>query len=711
MHAVEKIRNLAIIAHIDHGKTTLIDSIFRAAHVFRENARIDERVMDSNDLERERGITIRSKHCTVEWADYLINIIDTPGHADFSGEVERVLSMVDCVLLLVDANEGPMPQTRYVLMRALRLGLRPIVIVNKADRPNADPSGALDKTFDLFVELGATNEQLDFPILYGSGLEGWIVEDLDEYKKEEHEREEQEREGRLIDGGGLSPALLKELADAGMDDLFETIVREVPAPRVDQEAPFRMQVSTLAWSDYIGRIGCGRVLEGRLRVGDELQRITTRRAGGNASALSTTDGTEFGTPGGTEFGTTDHIADGTKSGAPHGAGSRADPQTTHLPTACRASGAEFDVVGAEAARVTHLWVTRGLENREVDEVAAGDIVWLAGPADITLGDTLASSELEPARAALPPLEIEEPTVSMFFLVNNGPFAGQDGKAATLRQLKDRLERELRVNVALRMEDLGRPDGVKVSGRGELHLAILIEEMRREGYELCVSRPEVITRRDASGRVLEPMEQLIIDVPEEYQGAIIQELSLRKGELLAVESTGTGLVRLEFSISTRGLIGYRNDFLTETRGLGVMSSRFTGYGPWKGELPGRERGSLVSQAAGDAASYSLENLQQRATLFVSPMDPVYEGMIVGENSRADDMLCNPTKRKQLGNYRSSTKEIDAGLKVPRTLTLEGALEWIAGDELVEVTPSTVRVRKHILSTEQRKKAEKRGPADA
>ncbi len=650
MHAVDKIRNLAIIAHIDHGKTTLIDSIFRAAHVFRENAQVEERVMDSNDLERERGITIRSKHCTVEWKDYLINIIDTPGHADFSGEVERVLSMVDSVLLLVDANEGPMPQTRYVLMRALRLGLRPIVVVNKADRPNADPSGALDKTFDLFVELGADNDQLDFPVLYGSGLEGWIVSDLDEYQREEHERE-----AHVADGGTLSPSLLKELADAAMNDLFETIVAKVPAPDVDQGAPFLMQVSTLAWSDYIGRIGCGRVLQGGLKVGDELQRVTTRQL-------------QVG-----------------------------DPE------------AGWEMTGAETARITHLWVTHGLENREVDEVAAGDIVWLAGPDEIALGDTLASLELEAAGAALPPLEIEEPTVSMFFLVNNGPFAGQDGRAVTLRQIRDRLEREVRVNVALRVEDLGRPDGVKVSGRGELHLAILIEEMRREGLELCVSRPEVITHRDEHGKVLEPMEQLIIDVPDQYQGTVIQELSLRKGELVAVEAAPTGLVRLEFTISTRGLIGYRSDFLTETRGLGVMSSRFSGYGPWRGELPGRERGSLVSQAAGEAAAYSLENLQQRAVLFIRPMDRVYEGMIVGENSRRDDMLCNPTKRKQLGNYRSSTKEIDAGLKVPRPLTLESALEWIADDELVEVTPKTVRVRKAILSAEERKKAEKRGAA--
>jgi GTP-binding protein len=369
------------------------------------------------------------------------------------------------------------------------------------------------------------------------------------------------------------------------------------------------------------------------------------------------------------------------------------------------SDAAWEVAGSETASVSHLWVTHGLENREVEEVAAGDIVWLAGPSEISIGDTLSAVEMEAADAALAPLEIEEPTVAAFFLVNNGPFAGEDGRAATLRQIKDRLERELRVNVALRMEDLGRPDGVKVSGRGELHLAILIEEMRREGMELCVSRPEVITQRDASGALVEPMEQLVIDVPEEYQGTVIQALSLRKGELVAVHSMGTGLVRLEFNISTRGLIGYRSDFLTETRGLGVMSSRFVGYGRSPGELPGRERGSLVSQAGGEVAAYALENLQQRSTLFVKPMDRVYEGMIVGENSRSEDMLCNPTKRKQLGNYRSSTKEIDAGLKAPRPLTLETAMEWIASDELVEVTPHRVRVRKAVLSAEQRKKVER------
>ncbi len=638
MHAVEKIRNLAIIAHIDHGKTTLIDSIFRAANVFRENAQVEERVMDSNDLERERGITIRSKHCTVEWGEYLINIIDTPGHADFSGEVERVLSMVDSVLLLVDANEGPMPQTRYVLTRALRLGLRPIVIVNKVDRPHADPSGALDKTFDLFVELGATDEQLDFPILYGSGLNGWLVDDLSKAD------------------AASSPTASNETA---MGDLFAAVVANVPAPAAVQDAPFLMQVSTLSWNDYIGRIGCGRVLRGGIRVGDELQRITTTVREEREASLAHDDGRD-----------------------------------------------DWELSGVEPLRVSRLWVTRGLENCEVEEAGAGDIVWLAGSCEISLGDTFAARELEAAEVALPPLEVEEPTVSMFFLVNNGPFAGRDGRAATLRQIKERLDRELRVNVALRVEDLGRPDGVKVSGRGELHLAILIEEMRREGLELCVSRPEVITHYDEYGNLLEPIEHVIIDVPEEYQGAIIQELSLRKGELSSMESTGTGLVRLEFTIATRGLIGYRNDFLTETRGLGVMSSRFTGYGRWRGELPRVERGSLVSQATGEATSYSIENLQQRAVLFVGPMDPVYEGMIVGENSRSGDMLCNPTKRKQLGNYRSSTKEIDAGLKVPRVLTLESALEWIADDELVEVTPATVRVRKAILSAEQRKKAERR-----
>jgi len=573
--------------------------------------------MDSHDLERERGITIRSKHCTVEWEGYLINIVDTPGHADFSGEVERVLSMVDSVLLLVDANEGPMPQTRYVLMRALRLGLRPIVVVNKVDRPHAEPHLALDKTFELFIELGATDEQADFPVVYGSALEGWIVRDLDQEPRQ------------------------------GMAALFETIVEAVPPPRANAQAPFRMQVSTLAWSDYLGRIGCGRVLEGIHRRGEELVRT---------------------------------CAEWTESDR---------------------SSREWQVVATENVRSAKLWVTRGLEREEVDEIHAGDIVWISGPPEIGIGDTLSSPEL--SDAALPPLEIEEPTVSMFFLVNSGPLAGTEGQAVTLRHVKDRLERETRVNVALRVEDLGRPDGVKVSGRGELHLGILIEEMRREGIELCVSRPEVILKRDEKGHVLEPMEELTIDVPDEYQGIVIEKLSQRKAEITGMHNAGTGVARLEMTIPMRGLIGYRGDFLTDTRGLGIMSSRFAGYGPWRGDLSHRDRGSLVSMERGTATSYSLENLQARGSLFISPMDIVYTGMIVGEHSRAGDLACNPTKTKKLGNYRAETKEIDVGLKVPRQLTLDQALEWIADDELVEVTPKSVRLRKTILDPEERKRA--------
>lgn len=622
MTSVDKIRNLAIIAHIDHGKTTLIDSIFRGAHTFRENARVEERVMDNYELERERGITIRAKHCTVEWNGYLINIIDTPGHADFSGEVERVLSMVDFVLLLVDANEGPMPQTRYVLMRALRLGLKPIVIVNKVERPNADPADALDKTIDLFIELGAAEDQLDFPVLYGSGLEGWLVRDL----KNDERR--------------------------GMQPLFETIIEQAP-PRqtgIDSDAPFRMQISTLAWSDYVGRIGCGRVLQGRHRVGEEFVRTSA------------------------------HWKDyGMKEG-------------------------EWEVTGSSRERSSHLWVTRGLERQAVEEITAGDIVWIAGAEAVTIGDTLSAAEL--ANPALPPLEIEEPTVSMFFLVNSGPFAGQEGNAIKLRQIKARLERELRVNVALRVEDIGRADGVKVSGRGELHLAILIEEMRREGLELCVSRPEVITRRDSQGSLLEPMEQMIIDVPSDYQGVIIAKLAKRKGELLSVHNAGSGMLRLEFKIPTRGAIGYRNEFLTDTRGLGIMSSRFVGYGPWCGEVLSRTRGSMVSIEAGEATTYSLRNLQLRGTLFVSPMERVYEGMIIGENARTEDMPCKPTKKKTMSNVRTAIKAIDAGLDVPLRHTLDSALEWIADDELVEATPKSIRIRKAILNVEDRKRAFRR-----
>jgi GTP-binding protein len=621
---VEQFRNVAIIAHIDHGKTTLIDSMFRATRVFRENARVSERVMDNNELERERGITIRAKHCTVQWKDHMINIVDTPGHADFSGEVERILSMVDSVLLLVDANEGPMPQTRYVLMRSLRLGLRPIVIVNKADRPNADPDHALNKTFDLFIELGANDQQCDFPILYGSGLHGWIVKDL------------------------------ANAARDNMDALFETIVEEVPPPSGDTKAPFLMQVSTLGWRDHIGRTGTGRVLQGRLKKGELISRITT--------------------------------------------GYKKASWMQH-----KGEVREWEVTGHSEETASYLWVTRGIEPVDSDEVCAGDIVTLAGPENVDIGDTFMAAGSE--QNALPPLDIEEPTVAMNFLVNNGPFAGREGTTATMRQLRARLEKELRVNVALRVEETNRVDGLKVSGRGELHIAILIEEMRREGLEFCVSPPEIITHRDEEGNLLEPFEELVIDVPTEFQGTVIEKLSQRRGQLRHVENTGTGLVRLEFDIATRGLIGYRSEFLTDTRGLGIMASRFNGYQPWCGEIATRSRGSMISMDIGVATAYSLENLQQRGILFISPIEEVYEGMIVGENSRPGDLPCNPTKRKALTNHRAAGKDHTAGLDVPRRLTLDSALEWIAPDELVEVTPKSVRVRKAVLSAEQRKRQQK------
>ncbi len=617
----EKIRNLAIVAHIDHGKTTLIDSIFRAAQTFNDHTQVAERVMDSGALERERGITIRSKPCTVEWKGYLINIIDTPGHADFSGEVERILSTVDSVILIVDANEGPMPQTRYVLQHALSIGMKPLVFINKVDREGADPANALNQTFDLFFELGATDEQADFPVLYGSGLNGWAVKDLNDPRRD------------------------------NMDDLFQAIIDYVPAPDVDPDAPFLMQVSTLAWNEYVGRIGCGKILQGHIKKGEPFVRVSTK------------------------WNSTDH------------------------------SGSDWTITGTENARVAQLWVTRGLERVEVEEVSAGDIVWLTGPTEIDIGDTFANEAA--AEHPLKPLAIEEPTVSMFFLVNSGPFAGREGQAVTLRQLKARLQREMHVNVSLRMEDLGRPDGVKVSGRGELQLGILIEEMRREGMEFCVSKPEVITEtRD--GVKMEPWELVTIDVPEEYQGIVFEKMSKRKGKVKNVANGDRGLLRIEIEIPTRGLIGYRGEFLTDTRGLGIMSSCFSGYAPWAGELVTRNRGSLVSLDTGEATAYQLENLQSRGVLFISPLDPVYNGMIVGESSRPGDIPCNPTKKKQQTNHRSATKELTTKLDVPRRMPLEKAMEWIETDELVEVTPQSVRLRKAILDELERRKAQRRVP---
>ena len=619
VHDPSKIRNIAIIAHIDHGKTTLIDAIFKETSAFNEHAQVAERVMDGGALERERGITIKAKHCTVNWQGYRINVVDTPGHADFSGEVERVLSTVDSVLLLVDANEGPMPQTRYVLMRALRQGLRPIVVVNKVDRPNADPSVALDRTFDLFIELGATDEQCDFPVLYGSGLHGWLTSDL------------------------------KNGSRAGLEDLFKTIISFVSPPKADADAPLLMQVSALTWSDYLGRISCGKILQGTLRKGQNILCTHTRWM--------------------------DY-----------------DQQ-------------DWEKISQKQESIAHIFVTEGLERVEVDEAIAGEIVWFSGADEITLGDTI--SDLSTPDTVLPPLDIEEPTVSMFFLVNTSPFAGNDGNAVTLRQIKTRLDRETRIDPALRMEDIGRPDGVKVSGRGELHLGILIEEMRREGMEFCVSRPEVITQKDAKGNIMEPMETLTIDVPEEYQGIVIQKIALRKGELQGMDNGGTGVVRLHFKIPTRGLIGYRGEFLTDTRGLGIISSRFVGYAPWVGDITSRSRGSMVSMDSGLATSYSLENLQERGSLFLMPGDPVYCGMIVGESSRGKDLPCNPCKKKQQTNHRAASKDATIMLDVPRKLTIESALEWIESDEWVEITPKSVRIRKIYLDPTERKRAENRG----
>ncbi|MBQ9419904.1 MAG: translational GTPase TypA [Synergistaceae bacterium] len=620
----KNIRNLAIVAHIDHGKTTLIDSIFRAAQTFAAHTQVAERVMDNNPLERERGITIRSKPCTVEWKGYLINIIDTPGHADFSGEVERILSTVDSVILIVDANEGPMPQTRYVLQHALSIGMKPLVFINKVDREGADPDRALNLTFDLFFELGATDEQADFPVLYGSGLNGWAVKDLKDPRRD------------------------------NMDDLFQAIIDHVPAPDVDPDKPFLMQVSTLAWNEYVGRIGCGKILQGHIKKSEPFVRVSTK------------------------WNSNDH------------------------------SGDDWQITGKEHAKVAQLWVTRGLDRVEVDEVSAGDIVWLTGPNEIDIGDTFCAEAISDAPRK--PLAIEEPTVSMFFLVNSGPFAGREGQAVTLRQLKARLQREMHVNVSLRMEDLGRPDGVKISGRGELQLGILIEEMRREGMEFCVSKPEVIIEYK-NGVKYEPYELVTIDVPEEYQGIVFEKMSRRKGKVMNIDNPDRGLLRIEIEIPTRGLIGYRGEFLTDTRGLGIMSNCFSGYKEWAGDLITRNRGSLVSVDTGEATAYQLENLQDRGVLFISPLEQVYNGMIIGENSRPGDIPCNPTKKKQQTNHRSATKELTTKLDVPRRMSLEKAMEWIETDELVEVTPQSVRLRKTILDELERRKAQRRTPANS
>jgi GTP-binding protein len=598
-----QIRNIAIIAHVDHGKTTLVDKMLRQAGAFRENQIVQERVMDSNPLERERGITILAKNTAVRWHGIKINIVDTPGHADFGGEVERILRMVDGVLLVVDAFDGPMPQTRFVLRKALALGRTPIVVINKIDRPGADPLRVHDEVLDLFIELEADEAQLDAPVVYASARDGTSTLDL----------------------------------DAGLQDLtplFETIVATVPPPPSDAASSFQMLISTIDHSPYLGRLGIGRIERGTARVGETVALLPL------------------------------------------------DPNQR-----------------VEQARITKLFGFEGLDRVELEAAPAGEIVALAGLEGVEIGLTVTDVE-HPERLA--GIAVEEPTISVDFMVNNSPFAGKEGKYVTSRQVRERLYRELERNVALRVEDTDATDTWTVSGRGELHLTILMETMRREGYEFQVSRPRVITREGARGERLEPYEELAIDVPEEFLGNVIEKLGPRRGEMLEMKNPGQGLVRLLYRIPARGLFGYRSEFLTDTRGTGIMHHRFLDYGPWAGPLAGRSRGSLVSMEHGTIVAFALANLQERSTLFVQPGDNVYEGMIVGENARPGDMDVNPTREKKLTNMRSKASDENIQLEPPRELTLEAALEYIEDDELIEVTPQTIRLRKRYLSGSDRKR---------
>ncbi len=597
------IRNIAIIAHVDHGKTTLVDKMLRQAGAFRENQVVQERVLDSNPLERERGITILAKNTSVRWRDVKINIVDTPGHADFGGEVERILRMVDGVLLVVDAFDGPMPQTRFVLRKALALGRTPIVVINKIDRPGADPLRVHDEVLDLFIELEADDAQLEAPVVYASARYGTATMDID------------------VPGTDLTP-------------LFESIVSHVPAPPGDSQGPFQMLISTIDHSPYLGRLGIGRIERGTVRVGDEVALL---------------------------------------------------PLEPSRPM--------------ERARVTKLFGFEGLERVELAQAPTGEIVALAGLEGVEIGLTVTDVE-HPDRLA--GIAVEEPTISVDFIVNNSPFAGKEGRFVTSRQVRERLYKELERNVALRVEDTDNTDTWTVSGRGELHLSILMETMRREGYEFQVSRPRVITRQGPNGERLEPYEELSIDVPEEFLGAVIEKLGPRRAEMLEMKNPGQGLVRLVYRIPARGLFGYRSEFLTDTRGTGILHHRFLEYGQWAGPLSGRNRGVLVSMESGVAVAFGLFNLQERSTLFIGPGTPVYEGMIVGENSRPGDMDVNPTKEKKLTNMRTTASDENIQLEPPRELTLEGGLEYIEEDELIEVTPSSIRLRKRYLSANDRKK---------
>ncbi|HQC71327.1 MAG TPA: translational GTPase TypA [Candidatus Competibacteraceae bacterium] len=603
---IEKLRNIAIIAHVDHGKTTLVDKLLQQSGTFSDRAAPPERVMDSNALEKERGITILAKNTALHWRDYRINIVDTPGHADFGGEVERVLSMVDSVLLLVDAVDGPMPQTRFVTQKAFAMGFKPIVVINKVDRPGARPHWVLDRTFDLFDRLGATDEQLDFPVIYASALQGYAG--LDEN----------------VRGGDMTP-------------LFETIVQHVPPPAVDLDGPFQLQVSSLGYNSYVGVIGIGRIRRGRIRTNTPVVIL-------------------------------DHQGN-------------------------RRNGRVLQVLGFQ-----------GLERIEFPEAAAGDIIAFTGVDGLGISDVLC----DPGTVeGLPPLKVDEPTMSMTFQVNTSPFAGREGKYVTSRQLRERLYRELIHNVALRIEDTDDPDKFKVSGRGELHLSILIENMRREGYELAVSRPEVIVR-EIDGEACEPYEQLTVDVEEQHQGTIMEKLGERRGDLLDMQPDGKGRVRLDYLIPARGLIGFQTEFMTATSGTGLLYHVFDRYGPQKkGAIGARANGVLIANATGKVLAYALFNLQERGRLMVGPGDEAYEGMIVGIHSRDNDLVVNPLKAKQLTNIRAAGSDENILLTPPVRMSLEQALEFIDDDELVEITPKSIRVRKKLLLENDRKRAARQG----
>lgn len=599
MFKPEKIRNIAIIAHIDHGKTTMLDSLLKQSNIFRDNEQTEERMMDSYDQEKERGITIFAKHTSVYFEDFKINIIDTPGHADFSGEVERILGMVNSVLLLVDAQEGPMPQTRFVLSKSLKMGLKPIVVLNKIDRPHADPDRVLDETFDLFAELGATDEQLDFRFCYASGLSGFATHTIDEPRE-------------------------------SMKPLFELITTAVARPEGELDNPFLMQALTISYDDYVGRQACGRVLNGTVKKGQQVL----------------------------------HIDESGKQ------------------TRCA---------------ITKIEGYLGLQKVEMEEAGVGDIVCLSGIADVMIGDTLTDPN---HIVRLPKIKMDEPTVSVDFLVNNSPFVGRSGKHVTMNKLRDRLLKEKRSNISLRIEESDDQDKITVAGRGELHLSVLIEAMRRESYEFSVSKPKVVTKV-VDGQTYEPIERVHIEVPESYSGAVIEELSRRKGEMQHLDTNEHGITRLEFLLPTRGLMGYRNEFLTVTRGLGILTSIFEEFAPWKGAIPGRARGVLISNGPGKTSGYACFNLQDRGVLFVTPTDDVYEGMVVGENSRDNDLVVNVTKGKQLTNVRASGSDENIILTPARRFTLEQAIDYIQDDELIEVTPDSIRMRKVYLTENERK----------